>query len=61
MSHNAAFHLGLQDFLIRGSNLQRGLDLLIVPDNLLHFPDSILKILNENGLSWSQKGVQQTL
>ena len=48
MSHNAAFHLGLQDFLIRGSNLQRVLDLLIVPDNLLYFPDFILKILNEN-------------
>ena len=61
MSHNAAFHLGLQDFLIQGSNLQRGLDLLIVPDNLLYFPDFILKILSENGLSLSQKGFQQTL
>ena len=29
----------IQDFFIGGSNLQRGLDLLILPDYLLYFPD----------------------
>ena len=29
----------IQDFLIGGSNLQRGFDLLILPDYLLIFPD----------------------
>ena len=29
----------IQNFLIRGSNLQRGFDLLILPDCSLFFPD----------------------
>ena len=39
----------LQDFFIGGSNLQKGFDLLIVPDYLIFFL-IFLKILNENGL-----------
>ena len=45
----------IQEFLKRGSNLQRGLDLLILPDNLFIFPD-FLKIHNENDFFVS-KGV----
>ena len=46
----------IQDFLIWGSKLQRGLDLLIVPNFLLFFPD-FLKILHENGIILSRRGV----
>ena len=37
--------------------LQRGVDLLILPDYLLIFPD-FLKILHENEIVLSQGGVQ---
>ena len=40
-----------------GSYLQRGFDLLILPDYLLIFPN-FLKILHENEIILSQRGVQ---
>ena len=46
----------IQDFFIGGSNLQRGVDLLIVPDYLLFFLN-FLEILHENGIILSQRGV----
>ena len=46
----------IQDFLIGGSNLQKGFDLLIVPDYFLFFP----KILHENGIILSQRGFEPT-
>ena len=41
----------IQDFLIGGSNLQRGFDLLIFSD--------FLKILNANEMIWYQRGVRE--
>ena len=46
-------------FLDRGSNLQRGFDLLILLDMLLIFP-AFLKILYENEIIMSQKGFKRT-
>ena len=45
----------IQDFLKGGSNLQRGFDLLIVP-NYLQFFLILLKTLHENGIALSQRG-----
>ena len=46
----------IQDFLIGSSNLQRGADLLTLPDLSLIFPN-LLKILHENKIFLSQRGV----
>ena len=44
-------------FLARGSNLQRGFYLKIIPDNFIVYTD-FPEIPHENGIILSQKGVQ---
>ena len=54
LNKSCTIQLRIQDFLIGGSTLQRGVDLLMLHDYLLIFPD-FLKNLHEIEIIMSQR------